>query len=121
MIDKKIVELVHYRAKGYCEICGKVAEPTMALHHRKLKSRGGKDSASNLVWIHHGCHNLDTLSVHNQPQKSKDYGYMVSSWQEPDETPFKCPDGTWVLLKNDGSLISLGEQNGTNHSQGQRW
>ncbi len=117
-IDKDVVETVTGRAQGYCEVCGRVAEPSMALHHRKLKSRGGKNTVSNLIWIHHGCHNLNTNSIHSNPQTSQNYGFMVGSWQEPDEVPMLSPDGTWVLLKNDGSLFRLGEGNGTNYSQG---
>ena len=116
MIDKKVVEIVHRRAAGYCEVCGRVAESTMALHHRKLKSRGGKDTVSNLIWIHHGCHNLNTDSIHNHPEKSQQLGHMVGSWQEPEDVPFTLSDGTYALLINDGSLLRLGERNGTDYS-----
>jgi HNH endonuclease len=116
MIDKKVVEIVHRRANGYCEVCGRVAESSMALHHRKLKSRGGQDTVSNLVWIHHGCHNLNTDSIHLNPEKSQQLGHMVGSWQEPEEAPFVLPDGTHALLLNNGSLLRLGERNGTDNS-----
>ena len=43
-MDKKIAETVLARAKGYCEACGLPGDD-FALHHRKLKSRGGKDEA----------------------------------------------------------------------------
>ena len=41
-MNKEIVETVLLRANGYCEVCGLVLTD-YALHHRKLKSRGGKD------------------------------------------------------------------------------
>lgn len=108
-MDKKVVALVQSRAGNYCEVCGGVAEPSMALHHRKLKSRGGKDTASNLIQIHHKCHNLGTYSIHMQPEVAERKGHMVSSWDEPHETPFTLPDGSKVLLNDDGTVSTLGE------------
>lgn len=102
-MDKKIVELVQNRAGGFCEVCGGYAEDTMALHHRKLRSRGGKDCASNLIWIHHGCHNLNTDSIHNNPADSTERGWMVASWNDPEKTPFVTPQGYSVYLKVDGT------------------
>jgi hypothetical protein len=51
-MDKKVVKIVQDRAGNYCEVCGSSALPSMALHHRKLKSRGGQDTPSNLIQIH---------------------------------------------------------------------
>jgi hypothetical protein len=48
-VDKKVVEIVEQRAGNYCEACGGLAQESMALHHRKLKSRGGKDTPANLI------------------------------------------------------------------------
>jgi hypothetical protein len=109
MIDSKIVALVEERASWYCEVCGKVATESMALHHRKLKSRGGKDSASNLIRVHHSCHNMSTGSIHANPAWAEDKGFMVPSWQEPHEYPMHTPDGRIVLLQNDGTIITLEE------------
>lgn len=108
-MDKALVELVEGRAGYYCEICGLPATESMALHHRKLKSRGGKDSASNLIRIHHSCHNLSSDSVHLNPKAAEEKGYMCPSWSEPDEYPFTRPDGTQVLLLNDGTIKTLTE------------
>lgn len=108
-MDKRVVALVQDRAGDYCEVCGRVAEASMALHHRKLKSRGGQDTASNLIRIHHNCHNLGPYSIHMQPEKAEQNGHMVSSWSEPHETPFTRPDGSKVLLNDDGSITTLGE------------
>lgn len=107
-MDKEIVEIVQERAGSYCEVCGGVTEESMALHHRKLKSRGGKDSVANLIWIHHGCHNLKTDSIHLNPEMAERKGWIIASWQEPEETPFFKPDGSIVLLTNEGTTISLG-------------
>jgi len=109
MIDRKIVALVEERAGGYCEICGSPEQESMALHHRKLKSRGGKDSVANLIRVHHGCHNLNTTSIHMQPELSERKGYMVGSWQEPTDCPLERPDGSVVLLQENGTMITLQE------------
>jgi HNH endonuclease len=110
-MKREIAEQVINRAQGYCEFCGRVATESMALHHRKLKSRGGKDSVSNLVWIHHECHNLGTHSVHLNPQMAEERGFMVGSWQDPHEVPIKSPDGNFYLLSDDGTMKKLGVAN----------
>ena len=109
MIDKAVVDLVKARAGDYCEYCDSPAEETMALHHRKLKSRGGQDTASNLVLIHHGCHNMKTHSIHLRPGAAEKLGFMVASWQDPEEAPLTRADGSVVLLLNDGTIKILTE------------
>ena len=106
-MDKNLVRIVQERANGYCEVCGGAAEESMALHHRKLKSRGGKDSAANLISIHHGCHNMKTGSVHLNPEWAERNGYMVPSWREPDEWAINLPTGGFALLLDDGSIKYL--------------
>ena len=108
-MDKAIVKIVTERATFYCEVCGQVASESMALHHRKLKSRGGKDTPANLIRVHHECHNLGSDSIHANPAISEDRGHMVSSWKKPEETPLLRPDGSWVLLDNEGSIKVLEE------------
>jgi hypothetical protein len=108
-IDPQVVQIVHSRAKGYCEVCGRVLGSEGALHHRKLRSRGGEHTASNLIYVHHECHNLGTDSIHSRPAYAADKGWMVGSWQKPEETPFVRPDHSIVLLHNDGSVSVLME------------
>jgi hypothetical protein len=82
----------------------------MALHHRKLKSRGGKDCRQQPhVWVHHECHNLGTDSIHLRPAYATDKGWMVSSWEQPEDAPMHLPDGRIVLLQNDGKITDLKE------------
>ena len=100
-------EVVYARCQGYCEKCGNRLPESWALHHRKLKSRGGKDEASNLVALHHGCHNLDTDSVHLNPPWAHQLGLMVGSWQEPCECPVMIPDKSKVMLDNEGNYKYL--------------
>lgn len=108
-INKKIAEKVIERAGGYCEVCSRPAQSSMALHHRKLKSRGGQDSVSNLIWIHHSCHNMATHSIHANPELSEQKGWMVPSWKEPHDTPLVRTSGEIVLLQDDGNVILLME------------
>ena len=106
MLPKNVVNLVLKRANNYCEKCGK-SELNLALHHRKLRSRGGGHTASNLIAVCHPCHNLASDSIHLNPAMAEQNGWMVGSWQEPHEVPMKRPDGSVVLLQKDGSVIFL--------------
>ena len=109
-IDAKVVTIVITRADGYCETCGSPGLPeNMALHHRKLKSRGGKDTPANLILVHHGCHNLKTSSIHLNPAQAEQKGWICPSWREPVDHPFVKPDGSIVLLRDDGTEAVLME------------
>lgn len=100
-------ETVLKRCNGYCEKCGKPLDESWALHHRKLRSRGGEDAVSNFVALHHDCHNMGTDSVHFNPRKSEEAGLMVASWQNPNDVPLILPSGDTVLLQDDGSYRYL--------------
>jgi hypothetical protein len=106
-------EVVYTRCRGYCEACGNALPESWALHHRKLKSRGGKDAVSNFVALHHECHNLGTASVHLNPEKATDRGLMVPSWQDSPSCPLTLSDGSIVMLTEEGTYKHLGKvQNG---------
>lgn len=47
-------EILH-RAAGWCEACGWPAG-TLIIHHRRLRSQGGKHTAANCIAIHPKCH-----------------------------------------------------------------
>jgi len=59
--------------------------------------------------LHHGCHNLKTSSIHHNPDYASQKGWMVASWQEPSQVPFARPDGSVVLLQDDGRVSVLME------------
>jgi len=114
MMDKALRELVWSRCKGYCEKCATpLFYDSYALHHRKLKSRGGKDEVENLVALHHACHNTGTDSVHLNPSKAEQTGHMVGSWQEPSECPVTLGGGESVILTAEGTYKYLeGQRDG---------
>ena len=115
-MDKKIAEIVLNRAGNYCEACGKVGQ-NFALHHRRLKSQGGKDEVCNLIAVHHECHNMGTNAIHMNPAKSIEMGWIVPSWAQPAEYPLHLPDGSKVLLDNEGSYqLTEGENYGSDRT-----
>lgn len=107
----KLRNLAFKRCKGYCEKCGLPLKNDFALHHRKLRSAGGKDTIDNFLALHHGCHNLDTDSVHSNPKISMENGWIVSRYKEPSECPVMLPNGNSVILGSDGSYIVMKEGN----------
>ena len=111
-MNQKVVDIVLLRAGHYCEACGSSGD-NFALHHRKLKSRGGKDEPCNLIAVHHACHNLGTNSIHLKPAKATQLGQICPSWCEPDEYPLQLPDGRKVLLDNAGNYLEIEGEDGT--------
>lgn len=108
-IKRSVVDLVVERAAGYCEKCGMPAAGSMALHHRKLRSRGGKDTPANLLWVHHECHNLGTDSIHANPALAEDKGWMCPSWRDPQEHIYITPEGRFALLDDEGNIRIMGK------------
>ena len=100
------------RCDGYCERCGIRLDNAWAMHHRKLKSRGGKNEIMNVLALHHHCHNLGTDSVHLAPEKATEAGYLVSSWENPQVVPVTLGDGRKVLLTDDGKYQLVEDGNG---------
>jgi hypothetical protein len=93
---------LYARSGGYCEKCGGSLGDNWAAHHRLLRKHGGKDEIVNLLALHHECHNLGTNSVHLNPAKSYEAGYLVKSWDNPATMPILLPDGKRKCLTEDG-------------------
>lgn len=103
--DKKALKLIKDRAKGKCEVCGTQVGEEYDPHHRQLKSRGGKDKASNLLHICHKCH----MKIHDQPAWASDKGYMIASWEKPEEMGFLNWRGFWIDIYDDGTQKICGD------------
>jgi hypothetical protein len=80
------------------------------MHHRKLKSRGGKDEITNVLALHHHCHNLGTHSVHLAPTPATVQGYLVASWDDPSKIAVTLGDGQEALLTEDGRYEFLDKE-----------
>lgn len=91
----------------YCSWCGRVLPEIFAVHHRKLKSRGGTDALSNLVALCHKCHNLGSESVHLNVQEATARGFLVSSWDSPEMVPLVLNDGSKVMLDDEGFVKAV--------------
>lgn len=109
---KSLRELILARCQHYCEMCGIGLTEDFALHHRKLRSRGGKDTADNLVALHHKCHNLGTLSVHLNIKKATELGLIVPRHANPSEYPLTLPNGSIVTLTAEGTYNYLVKEEG---------
>lgn len=102
---EKLRRLALERCQGYCERCSLPLNTNFALHHRLLRSRGGRDEIQNLVALHHHCHNIGTDSVHLNPAEATRRGLMVPSGSDPLEVAVVLEGGHGVLLTEDGSYL----------------
>lgn len=98
-IDANLRQLVHRRASGRCECCADPLTAGWECHHRKLRSRGGQDSAANLVALCRLCHRR----VHGRPAWARETGFMVESWDDPATVLVAVGCAVWVRLTPDGS------------------
>jgi hypothetical protein len=98
-IDPELRRLVHARANGMCECCGERLGGDWQAHHRKLRSRGGQDSACNLVALHPLCHRR----VHSHVKWATDHGFQVPSTEDPATYAVAVHCSAWRLLNHDGT------------------
>lgn len=103
-IAPELREAVYARARGLCELCGERLDQPWQAHHRKLKSRGGQDSVSNLAALHPLCHRR----VHGHVTWATEAGFLVPSQQDPSRARMALHGETWVLLRVDGTYGVLG-------------
>lgn len=103
----KVRTSVLTRCEGQCERCGGPLGSDYSVHHRKLRSQGGKDTADNLAVIcgsgTTGCH----LLVHSERLEiGEPEGYIVPGWADPAGMPvthhyhgtvYLLPDGTYSV------------------------
>jgi hypothetical protein len=105
-IDPKLRRAVFERAGGCCEFCADRLEGSWECHHRKLRSRGGLDSACNLIALHHFCHRR----LHSHNRFATEHGFVVSTYDDPMTAPLNLRlDGSPVLLTADGCYRHIEE------------
>jgi len=93
-------ELVHARESGLCVRCSTfVSIDDGELHHRQLRSRGGRDDAWNCIWLCRGCHG----GVHRNPAWSTRLGLLCPSWETPSGWPVDR-GGQWFIPSPAGWL-----------------
>lgn len=101
-VPKEIAQIVVDRADGMCEImsretgCNGRAEQ---LHHRQLRSQGGKHDVENMIHICEPCHHW----AHMHPAVAYTKGWIVKSTKNPSSVPIERR-GKLVLLTEHGGL-----------------
>ena len=92
------------RAGGRCERC-KVATD-LQLHHRLRRSAEDRERPSNYLMLCLHCHTGGDDSVHANPVKAREFGWILGSHVEPSEERLLTWQG-WVLFADDGSIEFL--------------
>lgn len=81
-IPADVRQAVYTRSEGYCEACGLWG--ANHVHHRKLRSQGGRHELANLLHVHGTCHER----IHaNRDGQSYLVGLLVRSTDDPAEIP----------------------------------
>ena len=98
-IDPKLRDRIRQRADGRCDCCGDRLAPIFQAHHRKLLSRGGQDSAANLLALCRLCH----MRCHSHVTWATWHGFIVAATDDPASVPVAVRGETWQLLGHDGT------------------
>ena len=80
-IPATVRKAVRARSGGICE-CG-CGRPAQHVHHRKLRSQGGRHELPNLLHLSHACH----AAAHGNPERSYALGLIVHGWADPADVP----------------------------------
>lgn len=64
-------------------------------HHRKLRTRGGKDSLENLLAVAFDCHEW----IHSHPHEAGAGGWMLHSWDDPAAELVYYRGERWIRLE----------------------
>lgn len=91
---------MYERSGRVCEACG--MQRATEWQHRLPRSVGGLWVPSNGLHLDHTCHQWVT----EHPKQANVLGQHLYSWQQPAETPVLLFGRGWVLLQDDGTVIS---------------
>lgn len=98
--------MVDSRENGTCLKC---SQPGTDVHHRIVRGMGGtKNEAvayglANLILLCRSCHNW----VHGHPTESYKLGFLVHSWDDPEEVPV-VKSGARIYFRSDGTFERTG-------------
>ena len=95
--------LIIERDEDRCLVCGRPQMGDGQVHHRQLRSQGGRHEVANGILVCLWCHGL----IHGNVAAAILSGHIVSSWDHPDEVPLRSWRGT-ILLGTDGSWCLAG-------------
>ena len=75
-IPSKVRQEVAGRSGGWCEASTeRCTFRAVHVHHRLMRSHGGKHEADNLLHVCHSCH----LEIHAHPTRSYERGWLKRS------------------------------------------
>ena len=108
MLDKKLLAALRARDGDVCAWSG-IETETLVPHHRANRGAGGfkgADRLSNLVLVDSIANGRFESDLQ---QKAKLLGFKISRYADPESIPLFHKVHGWVLLKDDGSMVILGE------------
>ena len=107
-MNKKLLDALRARDGDVCAWSG-VETETLVPHHRANRGAGGfkgADRLSNLVLVDSIANGRFESDLQ---QKAKLLGFKISRYADPESIPLFHKVHGWVLLKDDGSMVMLGE------------
>lgn len=107
-VPREVIDRVDRRDRQVDRMTGKGIGPGRNLHHRQLRSQGGRHEVANLITLSGsgttGTHGL----VHANVDRATRYGFIVPSWvDDPARVPIRLatPRGrAWHYLNSDGTI-----------------
>jgi hypothetical protein len=108
VLDKKLLDALRARDGDVCAWSG-IETETLVPHHRANRGAGGfkgADRLSNLVLVDSIANGRFESDLQ---QKAKLLGFKISRYADPESIPLFHKVHGWVLLKDDGSMVMLGE------------
>jgi 5-methylcytosine-specific restriction endonuclease McrA len=91
------IALIRARDSDRCARCGSSRE--LHVHHRVIRSQGGRDYAENLITLCAECHRW----VHGHPYEARESGWLLRGTDNPGTIPVK--HFAWPL-----GLVLLGHE-----------
>lgn len=112
-VPAAVIALVDARDQLVDRSTGRTIGPGRNLHHRKLRSRGGQHTASNLITLS-GSGTTGTHGyMHARPDMATRYGFIVPSWADTTEVPIRYTlalgQRRWAFLLDDGCIEPISD------------